>query len=147
MPGAGDAAVGQPAAGDAPAPALHVLVGLIVDERGRILINQRRPGTHMAGFWEFPGGKLADGETPRQALDRELAEELGITVLDAEPFMQHRHDYPDRRVLLDVWRVTGYTGVPQGLEAQALAWVPAAELIGFGLLPADRPIVDALLQR
>lgn len=147
MPGAGDAAVGRPAGGAAPAPALHVLVGLIADERGRILINQRRPGTHMAGFWEFPGGKLADGETPRQALDRELAEELGITVLDAEPFMQHRHDYPDRRVLLDVWRVTGYTGVPQGLEAQALAWVPAAELIGFGLLAADRPIVDALLQR
>jgi 8-oxo-dGTP diphosphatase len=126
---------------------LHVLVGLIEDEHGRILINERRPGTHMAGFWEFPGGKLAAGETPRQALDRELAEELGIAVLDAEPFMQHRHDYPEKRVLLDVWRVLAFTGWPLGLEAQALAWVHPRDLMAFGLLPADRPIVDVLLRR
>jgi 8-oxo-dGTP diphosphatase len=127
-------------------PLLHVLVGLIEDEHGRILINQRRPGTHMAGFWEFPGGKLAAGETARQALDRELAEELGIAVLDAVPFMQHRHDYPEKRVLLDIWRVLRYAGSPLGLEAQDLAWVRPQDLMDFGLLPADRPIVDALLE-
>ena len=59
---------------------VHVLVGLIADERGRWLVNQRRAGTHMAGLWEFPGGKLEAGERPEQTLIRELKEELGITV-------------------------------------------------------------------
>ncbi|MBN1238372.1 MAG: 8-oxo-dGTP diphosphatase MutT [Gammaproteobacteria bacterium] len=126
---------------------LHVLVGLIEDEQGRILVNRRRAGTHMAGHWEFPGGKLDEGESPREALDRELAEELGIVVLEAEPFMLHRHDYPERRVLLDIWHVARFYGEPRPLEGQPLAWVSPVELMDFGLLPADRPIVDALLRR
>lgn len=123
---------------------LHVLVGLIRDERDRWLVNRRRPGTDLAGFWEFPGGKRQTGETPLAALRRELDEELGIDVLTAEPWLRLEHDYPDKTVLLDVWRVLDYRGEVGAREGQALDWVPAAELAALPLLPADLPIVAAL---
>lgn len=123
---------------------LHVLVGLVRDARGRYLINQRGAGRHMAGAWEFPGGKRRPGEPRFDALRRELAEELGIVVETAEPFIEIVHDYPDRRVTLDVWRVSRFTGEPAPLEGQPLRWVTLDELGASGLLPADRPIVDAL---
>ena len=123
---------------------LHVLVGLIGDEHGRWLVNQRRPGTDLAGFWEFPGGKRHAGETPLAALRRELGEELGIEVLAAEPWLELVHDYPDKRVRLDVWRVLKYSGVVTAREAQLLDWVSADRLAALPLLPADVPIVAAL---
>jgi 8-oxo-dGTP diphosphatase len=98
----------------------------------------------MAGRWEFPGGKLASGEEPLEGLRRELAEEVGIAVRTARRLIRLRHDYPDRRVLLDVWQVTAYDGVPQALEAQALAWAFPDELPKHDLLEADRAIVTAL---
>jgi 8-oxo-dGTP diphosphatase len=122
-----------------------VVVGVLSDGDGRVLINQRLPGTHMAGFWEFPGGKLKPGEDPRVGLARELAEELGVDLVDAEPLMTLRHDYPDKAVSLDVWRITRYRGVPKGAEGQALRWLAPQALSAAGLLPADTPIVDALL--
>ena len=131
----------------AAADILHVLVGLIEDADGRVLINQRRPGTHMAGHWEFPGGKRDDGESRFDALRRELAEELGIDVFEAAPWMELVHAYPERTVRLDIWRVTRYGGVPQGREGQALQWVEPERLLAAGLMPADRPIVDKLLRR
>ena len=123
---------------------LHVLVGLIGDEAGRWLVNQRRPGTDLAGFWEFPGGKRQPGETPLAALRRELSEELGIEVVAAEPWLTLVHDYPDKRVRLDVWRVLAYRGAITAREAQLLDWVPADRLERLPLLPADLPIVAAL---
>jgi 8-oxo-dGTP diphosphatase len=123
---------------------LHVLVGLIGDESGRWLVNQRRPGADLAGFWEFPGGKRQSGETPLAALRRELSEELGIEVLSAEPWLELVHDYADKRVRLDVWRVLDYKGAITAREAQLLDWVPADRLAGLPLLPADLPIVAAL---
>jgi 8-oxo-dGTP diphosphatase len=125
---------------------LHVLVGLIGDPRGRWLVNQRRPGTDLAGFWEFPGGKRQAAETPFAALRRELDEELGIEVLAAEPWLELEHDYPDKTVLLDVWRVIDYRGEVCAREGQALDWVAAAALAELPLLPADLPIVAALLR-
>jgi 8-oxo-dGTP diphosphatase len=125
---------------------LHVLVGLIGDARGRWLVNQRRPGTDLAGFWEFPGGKRHSGETPFAALRRELHEELGIDVLAAEPWLELLHDYPDKKVLLDVWRVLDYRGEAGAREGQALDWVEPAALAALPLLPADLPIVEALLR-
>lgn len=98
----------------------------------------------MAGAWEFPGGKKRDDETRLEALNRELAEELGITVERAEPLLELVHDYPDRQVKLDVWLVREYRGEPAGLEGQPLRWVEVAALGEVGLLEADRPIVDAL---
>ena len=99
----------------------------------------------MAGLWEFPGGKLQAGETPFAALCRELDEELGIEVLAAEPWLELVHDYPDKKVLLDVWRVLDYRGEVGAREGQALDWVAAARLTALPLLPADLPIVAALL--
>ena len=127
-------------------PVVDVMVGLIEDPQGRVLINQRRRGTHRAGEWEFPGGKRRGGETPFEALCRELAEELGIDVLEAEPFLQLSHDYGDRLVELDIWRVRRYRGEPRAREGQPLRWVMPLELSRVALLPADRPIVDALLR-
>jgi 8-oxo-dGTP diphosphatase len=126
---------------------IDVVVGIVWDKRGRVLVNQRLPGTHMAGHWEFPGGKRAEGETARAALARELSEELGIEVLAAEPLVDMTHDYPDRRVRLDVWSVLDYRGDPIGRDNQALDWVDPSGLSEIGLLPADRPIVDRLREQ
>jgi len=123
---------------------VHVLVGLIRDEAGRWLVNQRRPGTHLAGAWEFPGGKLKPGETRFAALRRELDEELGIEVVAAEPMLEIVHAYSDKRVRLDVWRVLDYRGVVTARETQRLDWVAVDALAALPLLGADLPIIDAL---
>ena len=123
---------------------IHVIIGVLFDGEGRVLIAQRPRGRHMAGRWEFPGGKLGVGEDPRAGLARELAEELRVVVRSASPLIRLRHVYPDRNVLLDVWLVTDYEGEPQGLDAQALAWAQPDELPDRDLLEADRAIVTAL---
>jgi 8-oxo-dGTP diphosphatase len=134
-----------PRAADLTAPArIHVVAGVLRDGAGRVLIAQRPAGRHGAGFWEFPGGKLAPGEAPRQALARELDEELGISVEAAEWLLSLDHDYPDRRVHLEFWQVSRFAGEPRPREQQPLRWVPVAELATAGLLPADAPLVEVL---
>lgn len=129
----------------APPPAeLHVAAGVIENEIGQVLIAQRTAGRELAGAWEFPGGKVAAGESALEALRRELAEELGVTVLEAAPLVDYRHAYPQRVVRLDVWRVLRYAGEPRALEGQPLRWESLGNLLDVGLLPADRPIVEAL---
>lgn len=123
---------------------IHVVAGALRDAAGRILIAQRPRGSHMAGRWEFPGGKLGPGEDALEGLRRELAEELGVVVHDARPLIRLRHEYPDRRVLLDVWQVTRYEGEPRPLDRQELAWAAPDELPRHDLLEADRAIVTAL---
>lgn len=123
---------------------IHVVAGALFDERGRVLIAQRPAGKHMAGGWEFPGGKVEPGETPREALVRELREELGIEVHEAAPLIAYEHEYPHRRVLLDLWVVTRYSGEPQALDAPALQWTAVEDLERVGLLPADLPMIPAL---
>lgn len=127
--------------------AIDVLVGILVDEHDRILIAQRPPDRHMGGSWEFPGGKRLAGEAPFAALCREIDEEVGVAIDRAEPFMKLVHDYPDRRVQLDVWWVTAYRGQASSLEGQSLRWVDSAGLVEATLLPADQPIVDAITAR
>ncbi len=124
---------------------IHVAAAVIRDASGRVLIARRPPGRPLAGSWEFPGGKVADGETVRDALARELREEIGIEVRAAEPLMCYRHAYPERVVVLDVWTVGEYAGEPRALEGQALRWESLDRLMSSGLLEADRPIVEALL--
>ncbi len=126
------------------AAAIDVVVGIIRDSAGRILVNQRRPGTHLAGFWEFPGGKRRSGEEREVALARELSEELGVEVIGAEPLMGLTHEYPDLEVHLDVWTVLEYTGEPRPREDQVIDWVQPEALANIALLPADLPIVAAL---
>jgi 8-oxo-dGTP diphosphatase len=128
-------------------PEIRVVAGALFDAHGRVLIAQRPPGSHMAGRWEFPGGKIDAGETELQALGRELAEELGVRLLGAEHMLELTHDYPERRVILSMWTVTGYEGAPSSLDGQALKWVSPVELAGEDLLEADRPIVSALVAR
>jgi 8-oxo-dGTP diphosphatase len=123
---------------------VHVLVGLIADGAGRWLVNQRRAGTHMAGRWEFPGGKSQPGETPLMALRRELDEELGIEVLEARPWFELFHDYGDKSVHLDIWRVQRYDCDVVAREGQWLRWVTLEELADLPLLEADWPIVERL---
>lgn len=126
-------------------PLIHVVAGALLDGQGRVLIAQRPAGKHMEGEWEFPGGKLHAEETPLAGLRRELVEELGITVRQADWLASCQHDYPDRRVLLELWAVTEFDGQPQSLDGQALRWVKLSDLDSAGLLPADKPLVAALL--
>ena len=124
---------------------LQVVAGLIQDQHGRVLVGQRQPGTHMAGYWEFPGGKRRCDESPRQALDRELSEELGIRVLSATFLTALTHTYPERRVRLEVWRVERYEGDPVSREDQLLSWSYPEELLDLPILPADEPFVRKFL--
>lgn len=130
----------------AQSPQVDVVVGIVRDDDGRVLINQRRSGTHLAGLWEFPGGKREAGESRQSALARELDEELGISVLKAEPLLRLSHDYPDRRVRLDVWTVLNFTGKPYSREQQPIAWVRPQEMAGIKFLPADLTIIAELLR-
>lgn len=118
--------------------------GVLRDAAGRLLIARRPDGGHVGGFWEFPGGKLHPGESPSEALVRELAEEIGVRVEAATPFMAYRHDYPERSVELHVFLVERYTGEPRGVEGQPLRWVSVADLPSAGLLEADLPIAEKL---
>ena len=127
-----------------PVKSLHIAVGLLQDGEGRVLINQRRAGTHGEGQWEFPGGKCEPGEPVEAALRRELLEELGISVQKARPFINVHHAYVQREVILDTWRVTEWLGTVSAREGQPLAWVPVQELEQWPLLEADVPIVRAL---
>jgi len=109
-----------------------------------VLIAERPPGKAMAGRWEFPGGKIDSGESERDALVRELREELGVQVLAAGRVLELRHEYADRHIELCMWRVSEYSGVPQPHDGQALKWVPPSELRHEDLLEADWPIVERL---
>jgi 8-oxo-dGTP diphosphatase len=124
--------------------AMRVVAGVLFDASGRVLISQRPPGKFLAGYWEFPGGKLDGGEAPEQALRRELQEELGIELRRCHPLLQLRHHYSDRAVELEVFVVDESVGEPSALEGLVLRWVRVAELPAQQLLPADGPIVEAL---
>jgi mutator protein MutT len=123
---------------------LHVMVGVLMDDAGRALIAQRAAGKPHAGAWEFPGGKLEGGEDRLAGLARELREELGITIESTRPLIKVEHTYSYGHVLLDVCVVRHFSGHLSGLDGQALHWCLRRDLMGFGLLPADRPIVAAL---
>jgi 8-oxo-dGTP diphosphatase len=128
-----------------PVQEIDVIVGILMDGESRVLIAQRPAGKHMAGAWEFPGGKLLPGEPPLDGLKRELAEELGVLVEDAEPFLEHSFRYPDRIVRLDVWWVRRFSGRAESREGQALRWCDAEALSAAAMLPADAPLVTAVI--
>jgi len=122
----------------------HVAAGILRDSVGRVLITERLCDGPFNGLWEFPGGKIANGESASRALQRELAEELGIDVVESEPYMDLHHEYPDRTVDLEFFLVTAWTGDPTGLEGQGIRWINPTDLDPEILLPADAPVVDAL---
>ena len=135
---------GRPASQHDGAPVTHVVAGAVIDAAGRVLIAQRPPGKHLAGGWEFPGGKLEPGEARAAGLARELREELGIAIHNPRPLIRVRHTYPYGEVLIDIWVVKSYSGEPRGLDGQALKWLSQDQLERAELLPADGPIVRAL---
>ncbi len=128
---------------NAPA-ALLVVAGALCDARGRVLIAQRPADRHMAGRWEFPGGKVGAAESEQQALIRELHEELGVQVREPRFCLRLTHAYPDRTVELSCWIVRDFAGEPQCRDGQQLKWVPAAELMQQDILEADLPFIEAL---
>ena len=123
-----------------------VAAGILCDASGRVLIAERLGDGPFHGLWEFPGGKILPGESPQQALSRELAEELGIEVTDAYSFMNLHHEYDDRTVTIEFFIVDRWRRDPAGREGQALRWVKKESLATKELLPADTPVVAALQQ-
>lgn len=123
---------------------LDVAAGVITREDGHILLAERPAGAPLAGFWEFPGGKFEIGESPLEALARELHEELGIELDVAHPWITRTHAYPDRTVRLHMYRVTGWHGEPHGREGQQLSWENPHAVGVSPLLSANDGILGSL---
>ncbi|MEO8302823.1 MAG: Nudix family hydrolase [Betaproteobacteria bacterium] len=124
---------------------VRVAAAVIKAADGRVLLAQRPPGKAYAGYWEFPGGKLEPGETPRQALARELAEELGLAVRRAASWFVQRYRYPHAHVELHFFRVQAWDGEPVGHDGQAFAWQVPGRVDVLPLLPANTAVMRALL--
>jgi 8-oxo-dGTP diphosphatase len=127
-------------------PLVLVAAVALVDAEGRVLIAQRPEGKSMAGLWEIPGGKVDAGETPEQALVRELHEELGIETATSclAPIAFASHGYEKFHLLMPVFVCRKWAGTPQPREGQALKWVQPAELARYPMPPADLPLVGLL---
>jgi 8-oxo-dGTP diphosphatase len=125
---------------------VHVAVAVISNGHGEILIAKRPEHVHQGGLWEFPGGKVEAGESLESALARELKEELDIELVACEPLLEVHYDYPDKSVLLDVWRVTAFSGQAWGREQQPIRWVAANSLACYAFPQANQPIVEALIR-
>jgi 8-oxo-dGTP diphosphatase len=123
-----------------------VVAAAMVDGDGRVLVQQRPPGKAMAGLWEFPGGKVDAGETPEAALIRELAEELGVDVEAGclAPATFASEMLGERHMILLLYTLRKWRGIPRALHASALRWVRPIELHGLEMPPADRPLIGLL---
>ncbi|MDO6964851.1 8-oxo-dGTP diphosphatase MutT [Rhizobium alvei] len=119
----------------------------LVDADNRILIAQRPEGKSLAGLWEFPGGKVEEGETPEETLVRELEEELGIKtrVPCLAPLTFASHSYDDFHLLMPLFICRRYEGIAHGREGQAIKWVRAKDLRNYAMPPADEPLVPFLV--
>ena len=136
-------AAGAREAETAAKPLLLVAAAALVDADGRVLLTRRPDGKSMAGLWEFPGGKVRDGETPERALIRELKEELGIDTRGSclAPIAFASHDYERFHLLMPLFACRVWKGVVAALEGQELAWVRPARLGDYAMPPADEPLV------
>jgi 8-oxo-dGTP diphosphatase len=121
-----------------------VAAGILMDATGRVLITERLCDGPFNGLWEFPGGKIQSGESAREALTRELVEEIGVNVMTCDSFMSLHHEYPDRSVSIEFFMIREWQSEPVGCEGQQLRWVSATQLDAAELLPADVPVVAAL---
>jgi 8-oxo-dGTP diphosphatase len=123
---------------------IHVAAAVVVNSRDEVLISLRPDHVHQGGLWEFPGGKVEEGEDIRTALHRELHEELGIEVQKARPLIRIPHDYGDKAVLLDVWLVQQFSGQVHGREGQSWRWVCKQALCDYRFPAANMPIITAV---
>lgn len=126
---------------------LHIAAGIIRNSNEQIFITKRTEGTHMAGFWEFPGGKLEKGERPEDALSRELEEEVGIIVNHCELFHRVDCEFEDRFITLYFFVVSKWDNEPFGKEGQDSRWIDQCDLVADEFPPANRVVVDMLTQK
>lgn len=126
-------------------PVVHVAVGVVENTRGEFLLSRRAAHQHQGNLWEFPGGKVEAGETVQDALARELREEMNLVVEESAPLTVVEHAYSDKRVRLDVWIVTRFSGQVEGLEGQEWRWVPRHQLEAYPFPQANEPIIERLL--
>ncbi len=124
---------------------VHVAVGVVQNDKNEYLISRRAAHQHQGNLWEFPGGKVELGETVQGALARELLEEVNIQVEDLAPLTVVEHAYSDKRVRLDVWRVTVFSGQVNGNEGQECRWVPSHQLEAYPFPEANEAILRRLL--
>lgn len=125
---------------------IHVVAAIIWHplEENKILISRRKKGSHLEDYWELPGGKLESGESRLEGLQREISEELNITVTRSKPFKQVKHQYSDRNILLDVWIVANFTGSLHGRENQEIRWITIDDIDCYRFPDADVPIFEAI---
>ena len=122
---------------------MNPVVAAVIEENGAFLVTRRPEGVHLAGLWEFPGGKIDAAETHAEALRREILEELGTDVDVHDLLFQITHAYPDRSVALYFYRCT-LAGTPVPLLGQQMRWVPRHELASLGFPPADAELIRRL---
>jgi mutator protein MutT len=123
-----------------------LVVAAVIEQTDRFLITRRQDGVHLAGFWEFPGGKVADGESHAAALRREIREELDAGVVVRDLVLETSHEYPDRIVTLFFYRCD-LIGTPRPLIGQEMAWVARSELLSLSFPPADDELIRRLTDR
>ncbi|MFL0801739.1 MAG: 8-oxo-dGTP diphosphatase MutT [Agarilytica sp.] len=125
---------------------IRVAVGVIVNQKNEICISLRQKGQHLAGCWEFPGGKIEADESVFQALKRELYEELGLDVLSSTPLTTINFEYPEKHVCLEVHSVRQFSGEAIGKEQQEVRWVLPLDLPKYTFPEANKAIIDTILQ-
>lgn len=123
---------------------MDIAIGIVFDKNGKVLVAKRLLHSLGGGKWEFPGGKVEDGESVEQALNRELLEEVGLTVLEAVPFVSIPH--PDKQLTLHAWLVKSYQGKAHGVEGQVVRWIDITQLNKIDMLAANKPIINAVIQ-
>lgn len=125
---------------------IHVVAGVIYNaSKQQVLIAKRPEHLHQGGLWEFPGGKVAENESPEQGLKRELNEELAIEVSECSPFLLTEHDYSDKLIVLDVWAVNGFTGQPKSNEGQRICWVDISALNDYQFPAANYAVLEKVV--
>jgi len=124
-------------------PHYHVAAALIWNN-GRVLIAKRPKGSHLEGYWEFPGGKQEKGESLRECVVREIREELGIRVKTDKALLTVEHDYGSKAISLHVFNCAGSAGEPKALECQEIRWVAPGDLFKFSFPPPDMKVVEFL---
>ena len=125
---------------------IEVVAAAIFSSCGdKIFIAKRPDSAHQGGLWEFPGGKKEEGETAQQALNRELEEELAINVKVSESLIKLQHEYSDKRIELDVYKVMSFDGEPFGAEGQETQWVYLSDIKNYEFPAANQAIIKALI--